>query len=139
MPTDLNIAPYFNDFSESKNYHQILFKPGTAVQSRELTEIQSILKNQIEKFGNHIFKQGSVVIPGNSNADIGVTYVTIETTQLDRLTIGRTVVGTVSGVRAVVRKLFLQLIQMQSPYISAIHLVDCLVMVLHQMETFCLK
>ena len=104
MPTDLNIAPYFNDFSESKNYHQILFKPGTAVQSRELTEIQSILKNQIEKFGNHIFKQGSVVIPGNSNADIGVTYVTIETTQLDRLTIGRTVVGTVSGVRAVVRK-----------------------------------
>lgn len=105
MSTDLNIAPYFNDFTESKNYHHILFRPGTAVQARELTELQSILRNQIEKFGNHIFKQGSVVIPGNSNADLGVTYITIETEQVDYLSVGRIIVGTSSGIRAIIRKI----------------------------------
>lgn len=104
MSTDLNIAPYFDDFTESKNYHQVLFRPGTAVQARELTELQSILRNQIEKFGNHIFKQGSVVIPGNSNADLGVTYITIQTEQIDSLLVGRTIVGAVSGIRAIIRK-----------------------------------
>ena len=63
--TDLNVSPYFDDFDPDKNYHRILFKPGFPVQSRELTTLQSILQNQIESFGSHFFKEGSVVIPGN--------------------------------------------------------------------------
>ena len=62
--TNLNVSPYYDDFDENKNYSKVLFKPGFPVQSRELTTLQSILQNQIEKFGQHFFKEGSVVIPG---------------------------------------------------------------------------
>ena len=61
-----NIEPYFDDFSEDKNYHKILFKPGFSVQARELSQVQTILQNQIERFGNHIFKDGSKVYGADS-------------------------------------------------------------------------
>jgi hypothetical protein len=73
-----NISPYYDDFDEFKNYHQILFRPGVAVQARELTQLQSILKNQIEKFGDHVFKQGSIVIPGNSYSKMDVDYIRLD-------------------------------------------------------------
>ena len=60
--TNLNVSPYFDDFEESKNYQKVLFKPGSPVQARELTTLQTILQNQIEKFGNHFFKEGAMVI-----------------------------------------------------------------------------
>ena len=66
--TNLNISPYFDDFDESRNYRKVLFKPGQPVQSRELTTLQSILQNQIEKFGQYFFNEGSPIIPG------GITY-----------------------------------------------------------------
>ena len=55
--TNLNVAPYFDDFDANKNFYKVLFKPGQPVQARELTSLQSILQNQIETFGNHIFKE----------------------------------------------------------------------------------
>jgi hypothetical protein len=61
IKTDLNVSPYFDDFNEDDNYHRILFRPATAVQARELTQLQTILQNQIEKFGNWAFKNGDVV------------------------------------------------------------------------------
>ena len=42
-PTDFNLSPYYDDFSESKKFHRILFRPSFAVQARELTQAQSIL------------------------------------------------------------------------------------------------
>ena len=69
--TNLNVSPYFDDFDESKNYNRVLFKPGYPVQARELTTLQSILQNQVEKLGHYFFKEGSVVVPG------GTTYVSI--------------------------------------------------------------
>jgi hypothetical protein len=100
-----NVSPYFDDFDEFKNYHQIMFKPGYAVQARELTQLQSILRNQIEKFGNHIFKHGSIVIPGNSFAQLGVDYITIGssfngTIIDDTRFFNKTIVGVTSGVEA---------------------------------------
>ena len=65
--TNLNISPYFDDFDKDDNFYRVLFKPGFPVQARELTTLQSILQNQIESFGSHIFKEGSMVIPGNIN------------------------------------------------------------------------
>ena len=47
--TDLNVAPYYDDFNEDNNYLRTLFRPGYAVQARELTQLQSALQNQIEK------------------------------------------------------------------------------------------
>ena len=39
--TNLNAAPYYDDFDADKNYHRILFRPGYAVQARELTQLQT--------------------------------------------------------------------------------------------------
>ena len=64
--TNLNVSPYFDDFNADDNYYKVLFKPGLPVQARELTGLQSILQNQIAKFGQHFFKEGSKVIPGNT-------------------------------------------------------------------------
>ena len=54
-----NHSPYFDDFDSSKNFLKVLYKPGFPVQTRELNQIQSIFQDQIEKFGNSIFKNGS--------------------------------------------------------------------------------
>ena len=59
--TDLNIAPYFDDFDTEKQFYRILYKPGYAVQARELTQLQSMLQNQVETFGDNIFQEGSIV------------------------------------------------------------------------------
>lgn len=56
--------PYYNDYNEDKNYVQVLFRPEYAVQARELTQLQTILQNQIERFGQHVFVNGSPVIGG---------------------------------------------------------------------------
>lgn len=63
--TDLDKTPYFDDHNPEKRYYQVLFKAGATVQSRELNEMQDILLGQIESLGSHLFKNGSVVIPGN--------------------------------------------------------------------------
>ena len=80
--TNLNSSPYFDDFNELKNYQRVLFKPGLPVQSRELTTLQSILQNQVEKFGKHFFKEGSVVIPGQIAYDSEYTCVQIDDAHL---------------------------------------------------------
>jgi hypothetical protein len=59
-----NVTPYYDDFNEDKRFLRMLFRPGYAVQSRELTQLQTLLQNQIGMFGDHIFKDGSVVIGG---------------------------------------------------------------------------
>ena len=76
--TNLNVSPYFDDFNENKNYHKVLFKPGFPVQARELTTLQSILQNQVEKFGRHFFKEGSMVIPGGTFYDPNYFAVKID-------------------------------------------------------------
>ena len=62
--TDLNVAPYYDDFDSTDNFVRTLFRPGFAIQARELTQLQSTLQNQIEKGFSHMFKDGTVVIPG---------------------------------------------------------------------------
>ena len=59
--TNLNQSPYFDDYDQDKQFNRVLFKPGFAVQARELTQLQSILQNQIEQFGDNIFKEGSII------------------------------------------------------------------------------
>ena len=65
IPAETKFYPYYDDFNEDKNFKRILFRPGYAVQARELTQIQTILQNQIERFGQHIFENGSPVIGGD--------------------------------------------------------------------------
>ena len=73
--TNLNVAPYYDDFSQDKNFYKVLFRPGYSIQARELTQLQSILQNQIESFGKYAFKQGELVIPGEVGLNTKLNYV----------------------------------------------------------------
>ena len=105
--TNLNVSPYFDDFDKNKNFHRVLFKPGAPVQARELSTLQSILQNQVEQFGTHFFKEGSMVIPGNLNYNNHYTCVQIEDTFLgipvsiySSQLVGLKITGSRSGVTA---------------------------------------
>jgi hypothetical protein len=78
MTTLFNYDPYYDDFDEDKNFLRVLFRPGYAVQARELTQLQTILSNQIEKFGNHIFKSGSPIIGGRISLDRKANYIILQ-------------------------------------------------------------
>jgi hypothetical protein len=60
----LSLDPYFDDFDDTKKFLRILFKPGYSVQARELTQLQTLLQNQLSKLGSHIFEDGSQVFGG---------------------------------------------------------------------------
>ena len=112
--TNLNVAPYFDDFDSANDFHKVLFKPGYPVQARELTTLQSILQNQVEKFGQHFFKEGAKVIPGNISYNRQYYAVQLSSTfqgvpisaYADQL-IGLKITGRRSGVTAVVDKILL--------------------------------
>jgi hypothetical protein len=78
--TDLNVFPYYDDFDKEKNFHKVLFRPSYPVQARELTTLQSILQNQIENFGNSIYKDGSMVIPGQIGYDLELVSIQVNNT-----------------------------------------------------------
>lgn len=82
---DFNYEPFWDDFEASngardQNYMRILFRPGYAVQARELTQLQSIIQNQIKQFGDHIFKNGSPVYGGHISLDTNIVYLKLEKT-----------------------------------------------------------
>ncbi len=79
---EFDVEPYYDDFesdqgARDQNYMRILFRPGYAVQARELTQIQSILQNQIKSFGDHIFQDGSPVEGGQMTLDKGVRSINL--------------------------------------------------------------
>lgn len=80
LDTNLNTSPYFDDYDPTKQYYKVLFKPGTAVQVRELNQLQSILQNQITSFGQNIFKEGSVIKGCTFTFDNNYNYVKLNDT-----------------------------------------------------------
>jgi hypothetical protein len=112
--TNLNVAPYFDDYDSSDDFYRVLFKPGFPVQARELTTLQSILQNQIEKFGQHFFKEGAKVIPGNTGYNqiyygiqIQNNYQGVPVSAYADQLIGTKITGQRSGVAAIVDNLLL--------------------------------
>ena len=80
MPVNFNVIPFNDDFSETKHFYRVLFRPSVAVQARELTQSQSILQQQITYFGDSIYKHGSMVIPGGLATDPNTAYVRLNPT-----------------------------------------------------------
>jgi hypothetical protein len=110
--TNFNANPYYDDFDEDKKFLRMLFKPGFAVQARELTQLQTILQKQVERFGNHVFKNGSVVSGGTTYLQ-DATYLKLDSTYAGTAVtannfIGATIVDSVSAPtkRAEVIKVF---------------------------------
>lgn len=104
LNTNFNVAPYYDDFDETKNFHRVLFRPGLAVQARELTQVQSILQNQIDRFASHIFKEGSTVQGLEMNYDPVYDYVKLRNNNSTGSSVNvgsflnKTIKGATSGV-----------------------------------------
>ena len=110
--TDLSNEPYFDDFNEEKNFHRVMFKPATAVQARELNQLQAILQNQVERFGQNILKEGTIVKGGNFVEEPNLPYVkllddaidansAIVTTDVNAY-VGMKAVGLSTGMEAII-------------------------------------
>jgi len=77
LQTDLSRSPYFDDFNPKSSYYRVLWKPGSSVQTRELNQIQSMLQEQINKFGKSIYQEGSVIEGCTFSFDNKKDYVKI--------------------------------------------------------------
>ena len=80
MTTNFNVSPYFDDFDPTKNFHRILFKPGYAVQARELTQSQTILQNQISNFASAIYSQNTPISGGKVTTNLNCYYIRLNST-----------------------------------------------------------
>ena len=105
--TNLNVSPYYDDFDKFKNFYKVLFRPGFPIQARELTTLQSILQNQVESVGTHLFKDGAMVIPGQVGWDNNVDCILLQSAFLGSEVenyreelLGKTITGLTSGVKA---------------------------------------
>jgi len=105
--TNLNVTPYYDDFDKNDNFYRVLFRPGFPIQARELTTAQSILQNQVESMGQHFFKEGSMVIPGQVGYDLNVGAILLQesflgsTVETYREQITGTIIeGLTTGVKA---------------------------------------
>mgnify|MGYP003334864079 FL=1 len=108
LSTNFNVSPYYDDFNEEKNFHRIIFRPGLAVQARELTQMQTIIQNQIDRFASHIFQEGATVTGFEMNLDVFYHYVKLRNNNSAGTSINaaaflnKTLKGSTSGVRALV-------------------------------------
>jgi hypothetical protein len=108
LNTNFNVDPYYDDFDEAKNFHKVLFRPAVAVQARELTQLQTILQNQIERFGDNIFVEGTIIQGCNFNFDGNYNYIKLPDLRVDGQTTvpsdyaGLRLGGTSSNLQAIV-------------------------------------
>ena len=105
---NLNENPYYDDYTDTKDYQKILFKPSIAVQARELTQLQSIQEQQVARHGKHIFQEGSIVEGMEHSLDLNISFVRVN--DLDHQSVavtlstfnGKYVRGETSGCEAFV-------------------------------------
>jgi hypothetical protein len=108
LTTDFNVEPYYDDYDSTKGYYRLLYKPGLAVQARELTQSQTILQNQVDRFGKHVFREGSIVLPGQFSIETDVDYVKIKDIDSSNVDISvssfsnATITGTTNDITAFV-------------------------------------
>ena len=67
--------PYFDDYSADKDYLRVLFRPGYAVQTREVNQLQTILQSQISRMGDYFFENGARVVRGECSVNNKTTWV----------------------------------------------------------------
>lgn len=74
---DFNVSPYYDDFDHKKHFHRILFRPGRNIQARELTQMQSMMQDQVSKFANHMFNQNTPISGGKVSINTNSTSLTL--------------------------------------------------------------
>ena len=83
LDTNFNVSPYYDDYDEDKKFQRVLFKPAVALQARELTQLQTILQNQVERFGNNIYKEGTIIEGCSITLDPAFDYIKVADLQVD--------------------------------------------------------
>lgn len=58
---NLNTSPYYDDTDINKQYYQLLAIPGRVAQAREITALQTTLRNIIKSVGDSILKNGDII------------------------------------------------------------------------------
>ena len=76
---DLDTSPYFDDYDEDKKFVRVLYRPGRAVQARELTQAQTLQQVQTRRFAEYFFKQGALVDGCEQNLDLNLSFVKLQT------------------------------------------------------------
>lgn len=110
---DYNITPYYDDYYATgggldKNYYKVLFRPGRALQARELTTAQTILQNQINSFGKYFFPEGADVYGAEKGLE-SHTYVKLDAGTLSTggsfndFSIGDVLYDLTYGIKAIVK------------------------------------
>lgn len=101
LNTDLNVAPFFDDYDVNNQYYRILFRPGTALQARELTQMQTMLQSQIESFGGWAFRNGDIVSGCSISDDPNIPYVRLNDGSYDITSFVNTqIISTTSNLTA---------------------------------------
>lgn len=104
---NLNVSPYYDDYDEDKNFVRVLYRPGRAVQARELTQAQTYQQKQFERFANFIFDEGAIVEGCEISPDLKVDYVKLQPTYSGNTVtvedfVGQQVIGANTGIIAYV-------------------------------------
>ena len=97
-------STYKDDFKDSDNYHRILFNSGRALQARELTQMQTIIQQEVARFGRNIFKEGASVNPGGATCNPRYEFIKLNTSTNTLPTpvtsiVGNEFTGQTSGVK----------------------------------------
>ena len=108
MAINLNVSPYYDDFDANKKFNRVVFKPGVAVQARELTQMQDYFYETIKDFADHLFVDGAAVSGCEGSVNL-LEYIKVndtdsagDTVSNDTLAnyVGDSVVGGTTGMRA---------------------------------------
>ena len=60
----MTLQGYYNRFSQTDGYDELLFRASKGLQSAELNEIQSILSDKVADLGDALFNDGNIVRGG---------------------------------------------------------------------------
>ena len=90
--TDKTFRETYRDFYNPEDgYHRVLFNSGRALQARELIESQTIIQEEIARFGRNIFKEGALVNPGGATVDNKLEYIRLSASSVvDSSWVGKT-------------------------------------------------
>lgn len=95
---------YSDDFDQNDNYHQILFNSGRALQARELTQLQTLIYEEMGRFGRNAFKEGAAVSSGGSAINSDIDFIKIASVNsggaFSDIPVGTVFQNTTTGVKA---------------------------------------
>ena len=90
---------YKDDYADSDGFHRILFNPRRALQARELTQLQTIIQKEVERFGRNLFKDGAAVNSGGLVINDNYEFVKITDANFPANIDGETFTGQTSNVQ----------------------------------------